>query len=148
MRIYFVNDRLSFGSAVSSEKDIRQLLRRGITHVINLRRTNVNLKDHFNCVWLPRRNDYRPRTTLFYRKALNAFRKISKQNGSKLFVMCHHGYHRSPSLVYFFLRASGVPSSEARHLISQARLAARVVTSYAESAERFLSSQSVVRRKD
>ena len=44
---------------------------------------------------------------------------------TKLFVMCHHGYQRSPSLTYFFLRALGRSPRVAQEEVRLARRSAR-----------------------
>ncbi len=64
MKAVFVTKRLAFGSGITKWRDVEQLHKLGITHVVNLR---WNLHDkkvrQFECLWLPFKDDkkLRPR---------------------------------------------------------------------------------------
>jgi protein-tyrosine phosphatase len=133
-----VSERLAFGSAIKTKAHVKKLKALGITHVINLRRSNNRQVQKFCHIWLPFPDDLKPRPRWFYKRTLKFYRKAMKQPDTKLFVMCHHGICRSASLTYFFLRHSGKSQNEAERWISSARPAARVVPSYRESGEKYL----------
>ena len=139
MKAFFVTRRLAFGSAITSWSHVERLQTLGITHVINLRFSTHSKKvRQFKALWLPFHDDAKPHPKWFYRKARKFYRKAMKKPGSRVFVMCHHGLCRSPSMVYFLLRVSGVTPRQAEALVLKARPNARVVRAYRESGENFL----------
>jgi protein-tyrosine phosphatase len=139
VKAFFVSKRLAFGSAIKSKTHVKKLKALGITHVINLRRSNNKQIQKFSNLWLPFPDDLKPRPRWFYKWTLKFYRKAMKHRDAKLFVMCHHGICRSASLTYFFLRHSGKSRNKAKHKIKIARPRARVVQAYRESAEKYLN---------
>jgi protein-tyrosine phosphatase len=142
VKAFFVTKRLAFGSGITRWRDVQQLKRLGITHVINLR---CNLHDkkvrQFECLWLPFKDDKKSRPRWFYRKALTFYVRTLRQRNAKIFVMCRLGICRSASLTYFFLRASGKPETAARSLVIKARPWATVARGYQISGEKFLRTR-------
>ena len=107
VKAFFVTRRLAFGSAITSWSHVERLQTLGITHVINLRFSTHSKKvRQFKALWLPFHDDAKPRPKWFYRKTRKFYRKAMKKPGSRVFVMCHHGLCRSPSMLYFLLRVS------------------------------------------
>jgi len=145
MKAFFVIERLAFGSAITSWGHVENLRAEGVTHVINLRRHQNEFITAFPNLWLAHRDDLKPRPARFYRRALSFYRNVMRVPKTKIFVMCHHGYRRSPALVYFFLRATGMSPSLARERVARARRSARVARAYRISAEEFLSAGDVLR---
>ncbi len=139
MKAFFVTKRLAFGSGITTWRHVEQLQELGITHVINLRR-NVHDKKvrQFESLWLPFKDDKQPRPRWFYRKALNFYKRASRNRKAQLFVMCRMGVCRSASLTYFFLRASGASERHARKLVIGARSWAVIGRAYRESSEEYL----------
>ena len=144
MKAFFVTDRLAFGSAVTRLEHVERLRALGITHVINLRRNQNEFIIAFPNLWLAYRDDLKPRPASFYRSALSFYGNAMRVPKTKIFVMCHHGYRRSPALVYFLLRAAGMSPSLARERVVEARRSARVARAYRISAEEFLSASDSV----
>jgi protein-tyrosine phosphatase len=133
-----VSKRLAFGSAIKTKTHVKKLKAFGITHVINLRRSNNKQTQKFSSLWLPFPDDLKPRPLWFYKRTLKFYRKAMKQRDTKMFVMCHHGICRSASLTYFFLRSAGKSRSRAERRIKMARSIARVVPAYRVSGEKYL----------
>ena len=138
MKAFFVSKRLAFGSAIKTKTHVKQLRALGITHVINLRRSNNRKIQKFSHLWLPFKDDMKPRPRWFYKRTLKFFRRAMKQRDARLFVMCHRGVCRSASLTYFFLRSAGKGQNKAERKIKKARPTARIVPAYRESGEKFL----------
>jgi protein-tyrosine phosphatase len=142
VKAYFVSRRLAFGSAITTWRHVAQLQKLGITHVINLRRNGNNKRvRQFEWLWLPFKDDKRPRPRWFYRKALKFYRRAMRRRRSKLFVMCRYGICRSASLTYFLLRASRKSETQAGACIFKARSWAVVARAYRDSGERYLKSR-------
>jgi predicted protein tyrosine phosphatase len=140
MKVFFVNERLAFGSAIKTCQHVERLRAVGITHVLNLRRRENRKMRKFRYLWLRFADNKRPRPPWFYRRALAFYRRAMSAADSKLFVMCHHGICRSSSLTYFLLRASGAGAQEAEQLLLNARPRARLIRAYKDSGDDFLRS--------
>ena len=138
MKAFFVSKRLAFGSAINTKTHVKKLKALGITHVINLRRSNNKQIQKFSNLWLCFPDDLKPRPRWFYKRTLKFYRKAMERRHSKLFVMCHHGICRSASLTYFLLRSAGKNRNKAELRIKAARPTARVVRAYRESGEKYL----------
>jgi hypothetical protein len=140
MKVFWVSKRLAFGSAITTWGHVEQLQALGITHVINLRHSKHSKKiREFKNVWLPFKDNEKPRPKWFYRHALRFYVKAMRRPDAKLFVMCHHGISRSPSLTYFLLRLDGLSPARAKSKVLKARKCARVVPAYQRSGEDFRS---------
>lgn len=139
MKAFFVSKRLAFGSAISTWADVERLQELGITHVINLLR-NKNSKKvrQFKWLWLPFKDDKKPRPRWFYKKALKFHKRVVRDRRRKIFVMCHHGISRSASMTYFLLRASGFGPYKAESTIRRVRPCAKIVRAYRQSGEEYL----------
>jgi hypothetical protein len=138
VKAFFVSKRLAFGSAIKTKAHVKKLKALGITHVINLRRYNNEQIEKFPALWLPFKDDFKPRPRWFYKRTLKFYRKAMRRRDAKLFVMCHHGICRSASLTYFFLRVSGRSRKAAERRVRAVRASARVVPAYRRSAEEYL----------
>jgi hypothetical protein len=144
VKVFWVSKRLAFGSAITTWGHVKQLEALGITHVVNLRHGKHGKKiRQFKNLWLPFKDDMKPRPNWFYRHALRFYLKAMRSPNTKLFAFCHHGSRRSPSLVYFFLRLEGFTPARARSKVLKARRRARVVPAYQRSSEDFLSLYKV-----
>ena len=144
MKVFFPTKRLAFGSMITTWSDVEQLRGLGITHVINLLR-NKNSKKirQFKWLWLPFKDDKKPRPRWFYKKALKFYKRAMRNRDRKVFVMCHHGINRSASMAYFLLRASGVGPDKAESTIRQARPCAKIVRAYRQSGEEYLLEKKI-----
>jgi protein-tyrosine phosphatase len=141
MKLFWVSKRLAFGGAITTWGHVEQLQALGVTHVINLRHGKHSKKvREFKNLWLPFRDDMKSRPRWFYREALRFYKRAIRGKNAKVFVMCHHGMSRSPSLVYFLLRgASGFSHSHAQNAVLRVRPRAIIGRSYREGGEIFLA---------
>jgi protein-tyrosine phosphatase len=139
MRVYWVKRDLAFGSIIKTWGDVDSLRERGVTHVINLLKHRNGKKIRiFDSIWLPFKDDKKPRPKWFYKRALKFHKRASRKKDSKLLVMCYHGRSRSASLTFFLLRSLGMSASKAEKRIRVARANAMLPRAYRESCERFL----------
>ena len=143
MKVFFVNERLAFGSRATRKVHCEKLKVIGITHVVNLRTTKSKRLKEFKRIWLGFKDDAKPRPAWFYRRAPSFYCKAIKQPRAKIFVMRRMGRHRSASLTYFLLRASGASPSAAEAVILRARPCAKIVKAYRESAEKYLYGRNI-----
>jgi len=143
MRVFWVRRDLAFGSAIMTWRDVKVLRGLGVTHVINLLKNRNGKKiRRFKSLWLPFKDDKKPRPKWFYKAAFKFHERATRNTGSKILVMCHHGRCRSASLTYFLLRSSGMHTSKAKEKIWLARPTAMLPRAYRDSCEQFLNKKS------
>jgi protein-tyrosine phosphatase len=138
MIVFFVTERLSFGSKVRLKRHAEKLHELGITHVIDVRMYPSKKLRKFTTIHLNFKDNARPRPMWFYARALRFYRKALEQQNSKVYVMCRAGRRRSASLAYFLLRATGATPFEAEGAVLRARPCAMIVKAYRESSEKYL----------
>lgn len=139
MRVYWVRSNLAFGRSINTWRDVDCLKNVGITHIINLKKNRNGKKVRaFKSLWLPFKDDKKPRPSRFYRAALRFYQKATRDKASRVFIMCRYGRCRSASLAYFLLRSSGMAASKAERTIRVARSNAMLPKAYRDSCELFL----------
>jgi hypothetical protein len=136
--VFFVNERLAFGSKCMRARHVKRLESLGITHVIDVRHYPSKKLRKFKTIRLNFKDNARPRPMWFYARALRFYEKALKVPNSKVFVMCRAGRRRSANMTYFLLRASGLGPSEAEAIIRRARPCIQIVRGYRESGEEYL----------
>jgi hypothetical protein len=75
LKAFFVTKRLAFGSAITKWRHAEQLQKLGTSHVVNLRRTNNKKIRQFEWLWLPFKDDKKPRPGWLYKSALKFYRR-------------------------------------------------------------------------
>lgn len=138
MIVFFVTERLAFGSKVRLNRHAEKLQNLGITHVIDVRKYASKKLRKFKTIHLNFKDNARPRPMWFYAQALRFYQKALERPDSKVYVMCRAGRRRSASMTYFLLRASGLGSSTAESKIRRARPCIQIVRAYRESSEQYL----------
>jgi protein-tyrosine phosphatase len=148
MKVFWAGTRLGFGSTIRSWHDVRRLHEMGVTHVINLRSTKQfkNKLRSFHGLWLPFPDDLEMRPRWFYRRALHFYGEAKQHANAKVLAFCHHGLCRSPSLVYFLLRADGATHGAAQRAVLKARSRATVARAYREGGEIFLAMEKAKKK--
>jgi|HubBroStandDraft_6_1064221.scaffolds.fasta_scaffold32309_3 protein-tyrosine phosphatase len=146
MIVFFVTERLAFGSKCTRARHVERLESLGITHVIDVRHYPSKKLRKFKTIRLNFKDDARPRPMWFYARALRFYENALKVPTSKVFVMCRAGRRRSASMTYFLLRASGVRQCEAEYTIRRARPCAQIVRAYRESGEEYLHRMKLSRK--
>jgi protein-tyrosine phosphatase len=139
--VFFVSDRLAFGSKVRLNRHVDKLQELGITHVIDSRNYPSKKLRKFKTIHLNFKDDARPRPMWFYDRALTFYRIAVRNPQAKVFVMCRAGRRRSASLTYFLLRASGYGPDKARDVMRKARPCIQLVRAYVECGELYLQKK-------
>ena len=147
MIVFFVDDRLAFGSKVRLNRHVRKLQVLGITHVIDVRYYPSEKLRKFKTIHLNFKDDARPRPMWFYDLALKFYRAAVSNPKAKVFVMCRAGPRRSASLTYFLLRASGYNPRKAREVMQEARPCIQLVRAYIKCGERYFWIRPAVNRQ-
>lgn len=106
----FVTEWLAVGSALEDAADVDDVLRRGITHIVNCR---VSVDDRelidgrAGYLWDPAPDDRQPKEVSWFLDAIEFVREARRDPSAKVLVHCTGGVDRSPSLAYSILRDAG-----------------------------------------
>jgi hypothetical protein len=137
MRISFVTPRLAVGGYVEDRDDVDDLVRAGITHVLDvqehpgesvwfeaqLARASAahwgSLGAHVKYLWNPTADDGKPKPASWFKTSWDFIAGALTGEGLihpeyKVYCHCRQGYNRGPSTVYFALRAYGSSPLQAR----------------------------------
>lgn len=112
---------LSIGPFASAER-AGQLLAAGVTHVLNVSDAPsavLAAEGGFREVaWLPL-DDFTRWPPHVATRVLDTLHRMASEPGSQVYVHCIAGHHRSPTVVWLYLIALGIPPDDARDWIEQ-----------------------------
>jgi hypothetical protein len=114
--MYRITKALSVGPFASPER-AKDLLAAGVTHVLNVSdgpsAVGVGEGSFLGVNWVPMSDSRRlPRATAV--RALDALHELASVPGSHVYVHCVAGLVRSPTILWLYLIALGVPPKDAR----------------------------------
>ena len=144
MDITWITDRLALGGGIWTDDNMQQLVRAGITHVIDMQIEfdDTQLADPYGVevLWLPVDDDFKPKAAeLFQRGAEFARRALDEPEG-KLYVHCAAGVHRGPMMALAVLRVLGWTAEDAMSAIEHRRPVVDFADVYVRSVENFMRS--------
>ena len=108
--IRFVTPWLAVGDALEAAADVEEVVRQGITHIVNCR---VGFDDapligkRAACLWVPAADDRLPKEAGWFLRAIELVREARRDPAAKVLVHCTGGIDRSPSMAYAILRSAG-----------------------------------------
>lgn len=118
--MYRITQCLSVGPFASADW-ASELLAAGVTHVLNVSDgpSHISPADGFvDVAWVPMYDDRRlPRDVA--RQAIQTLHEFASAPGAHVYVHCVAGLVRSPTILWLYLIALGVPAKDARTLIEQ-----------------------------
>lgn len=123
MRIAKVKHRLYLGGACGSADALDQVLKRGITHILNLDdRCELNYQEHdderpFTLMLCYIPDDGTPRPAWFWGATARFMLGALSADGTNLFIHCAAGRSRSVAACYLLLRLLGHRESEAHECL-------------------------------
>ncbi len=135
----FATAQLAVGGAIATEQDVLDILRSGITHVVNCRVGFDDaelLQGRTAYLWDPAPDDREPKPPLWFIRAIEFAVAAMTQPSAKVLVHCTGGEGRSPAIAYAILRALDPNPDEAAEAVHKARPLADL--RYREDAERAL----------
>jgi dual specificity phosphatase 3 len=144
-----VTERLYTGGSIVNKKDVKTLKVFGITHILNGMYSN-NEKALIESVcrdivykWNPTDDDAKPKSTEWFKIAIDFGVKVISNPGFILYVHCAAGVNRGPSMLYAIMRALGYSVQDAVLQIKRSRKCAEIA--YLYDAERALKELGWIR---
>jgi protein-tyrosine phosphatase len=119
--MYRITQVLSVGPFATLER-VGPLRAAGVTHVLNVADTpsliTATEQGFREVVWSPLENDSRmPLHRVI--PTLDTLHRLATQPQAQVYVHCHVGHSRSPTVVWLYLIALGIPPDVARNWIEE-----------------------------
>jgi protein-tyrosine phosphatase len=149
----WITDRLAVGGGLWRRENLEEVLRAGVTHIINTQvefddRALVREGDRVEILQLAMDDDFQPKSSELLARAGGFGRRALAQPQAKLLVHCASGVHRAPLVVAAILCAHGFSLSAAVRLVESRRPQADFPAPYLDSVAEFLADWEGERAAD
>jgi protein-tyrosine phosphatase len=142
MDLSWLTERIALGGGIWNEDNMEELVRMGITHIINMQ---IEFDDRplaqgydVSVLHNPTDDDFQPKPPqLFQRGVEFALQALDEANG-KLYVHCAAGVHRAPMMALAIMRVLGWQLEDAMDLIQKRRWMVDWADVYVQSVEEFM----------
>lgn len=138
----WVTDRMAVGGAIWHEERMIEVVRAGVTHVLNMQREfdDRPLAEPYGVkvLWNPVDDDFQPKSAPVFERGVEFALAALADPEAKLFIHCAAGVHRAPMMALAVLRASGWDLPQAEERIVSRRPEADLAQVYVRSVEDFI----------
>jgi protein-tyrosine phosphatase len=142
MDLTWVTDRLAVGGGIWNDQNMAELVRLGVTHIINMQIEfdDRPLAQPYPVVVLhnPTDDDFQPKPARLFQPAVDFALQALDLDESKVFIHCAAGVHRAPMMTLAILRVLGWPLKDAMELIQKRRWVVDFADVYVQSVENFV----------
>ena len=150
MDMTWITDRLAVGGGIWTDENMQQIVRAGITHIIDMQvefdDTAIAEPYGVEVLWLAVDDDFKPKPAeIFQRGADFALRALDEPNG-KLYVHCAAGVHRGPMMTLAVLRVLGWSVEDAIAVVEERRPVVDFAEVYVRSVEDFMRTYAAAER--
>ncbi len=150
MDITWITDRLAVGGGIWTDQNMQQIVRAGITHIIDMQvefdDTDLAEPYGIEVLWLPVDDDFKPKPAELFEQAAGFALRALDQADAKLYVHCAAGVHRGPMAALAVLRVLGWSQEDALNLIERRRPVVDFAPVYVQSVEDFMRSYAEAER--
>lgn len=143
MDMTWVTDRLAVGGGIWNEENMAQLVKLGVTHIIDMQ---IEFDDRplaekyaVKVLYNPTDDDFQPKPPDLFQRGVDFALEALDKAGTKVYIHCAAGVHRAPMMTLAVLRAMGWSLDEARDLIQQRRYVVDFADVYVDSVENFIA---------
>ena len=145
MDMTWVTDRIALGGGIWNERNMAELVRMGITHVLDMQiefdDTPLAEPHGIQVLWNPVDDDFQPKPPEVLERGVEFALAALEEPEARLYIHCAAGVHRAPMMTLAVLGTMGWDLEAALQLIEARRPAADFADVYVESVRRFLGLQ-------
>jgi protein-tyrosine phosphatase len=146
MDLTWITDRLAVGGGIWNEKNMMEVVRAGVTHIIDMQ---IEFDDRplaqpwgVQVLWNPTDDDFQPKPPELFERGVQFALEALDQQENKLFIHCAAGVHRAPMMTLAVLGSMGWKLEKAMDTIEGRRPTADFADVYVESVERYLEQKA------
>jgi protein-tyrosine phosphatase len=142
MDMTWVTDRIAVGGGIWNDENMEELVRRGVTHIINMQ---IEFDDRplaepypIKVLNNPTDDDFMPKPPALFQAGVDFALEALDQPKSKIYIHCAAGVHRAPMMTLAVMRVLGWSLEDAKKLIQELRYVVDFAECYVESVENFM----------
>jgi protein-tyrosine phosphatase len=144
MDMTWITDRMAVGGGIWNEKNMAEVARTGITHIIDMQiefdDTPLAERHGIEVLWNAVDDDFQPKRPEIFKLGVEFAQEALSQEGTKLFIHCAAGVHRAPMMTLAVMCADGWDLHEAIRTMEKKRPVADFAEVYVKSVERYLKT--------
>ena len=148
MDVTWVTDRIGLGGGIWNENNMRELVRMGVTHDLDMQiefdDTPLAAPYAVEVLWNPTDDDFQPKPPELFERGVGFALEALEKPGTKVYIHCAAGVHRAAMMTLAVMCASGWELEDAMRLIEARRPVVDFADVYVESVKRYLESRSQV----
>lgn len=142
MDMTWVTDRIAVGGGIWNEENLQELLRHGVTHIIDMQ---IEFDDRplaepypVKVLFNPTDDDFLPKPPRLFQAGVEFALAALDEAESKIYIHCAAGVHRAPMMTLAILRVLGWPLEQAKTVMQERRYVVDFADVYVESVEEFI----------
>jgi protein-tyrosine phosphatase len=147
MDMTWVTDRIALGAAIWTDKNMQEVARHGITHIIDMQiefdDTELARPYGIEVLWNGTDDDFQPKPPELFERGVEFGQAALEENGSKVYIHCAAGVHRAAMMTLALLGATGWDVDEAMRVIQGRRPVVDFADVYVGSVKNFLRRQEL-----
>ena len=140
----WITDRMAVGGGIWNEKNMAEVARMGITHIIDMQiefdDTPLAERHGIEVLWNAIDDDFQPKPPEIFKLGVEFAQEALEQDGTKLYIHCAAGVHRAPMMALAVMCAQGWDLHEAVSIVEKKRPVADFADVYVRSVEKYLKS--------
>ena len=145
MDMSWVTERIALGGGIWNARNMEELARAGITHVLNMQ---IEFDDRplaephgIKVLWNPTDDDFLPKPPELFERGVAFGLGALESPGARLYIHCAAGVHRAPMMTLALLCSMEWQLDPAMHHIEARRNVVDFADVYVESVRRFLATR-------
>jgi protein-tyrosine phosphatase len=146
MDMTWVTDRLGLGGGIWNEQNMVELVKAGVTHVVNMQ---IEFDDRPLCepydvkvLWNPTDDDFEPKSPELLDAGVRFALAALEDPQHKVYVHCAAGVHRAPMMTLAILRAMGWTLEDALDTVQSLRPVVDWAEVYVKSVEKYIAGRT------
>ena len=140
----WITDRMAVGGGIWNEKNMAEVARMGITHIIDMQiefdDTPLAERHGIEVLWNAIDDDFQPKPPEIFKLGVEFAQEALEQDGTNLYIHCAAGVHRAPMMALAVMCAQGWDLHEAVSTVEKKRPVADFADVYVRSVEKYLKS--------
>ncbi len=148
MDMTWITDRLAVGGGIWTDDQMIELVRHGVTHIIDMQLefddTKLAAPYGVKVLWNPVDDDFQPKPPEVFQRGVEFAMEALDDPEAKVYIHCAAGVHRAPMMTLAVLRALGFDLESAKSMIETRRYVVDFAEVYVQSVENFMKDYEPV----
>ena len=151
MDMTWITDRIAVGGGIWTDEGMIEIVRQGVTHVINMQIEfdDTKLAEPYGVkvLWNAADDDFQPKPPELFQRGVDFALAALEDPEAKVYIHCAAGVHRAPMMTLAIMRAMGWSLQDAMQKIETLRYVVDFADVYVRSVEDFMRSYEAAMEK-